>query len=488
MNLTRILLGTAAAMMSVGAAQAADLPSRKSAPVEYVKVCNAYGAGFFYIPGTDTCLKIGGNVTAETRVITPIQRAVSSSFATRAPGLPAVSNLRRTVARDAYGTTALGCVELDARTQTAWGTLRSFIRIDSVYANGLAATGTLNQGSNAVTPVSSRETTYINKAFIQFAGITAGRAQSMFDLYADAYNYEGIRGSNATTNLLAYTATFGGGFSATLSLEDEVARRTTYATTRLTPNVGTSGGTRIPDVVAALRVDQAWGTAQLSAAMHRTSSIDDNGAGVVLGSDRNTGYAVQGGVKINLPMLAKGDALYLQAAYSKGAYSYIGGSNLTESQGFNNERAQGNGSAGLNSNPLYGQGANDCIFTAAGKCEQGKGFAIVAALKHYWTPTISQNFYVSYMQWSYSAAARAGQFGGVASVIGFSSQKELRLGSVLIWTPVKGFDIGLEGQYMTAKLTRPGGLATDAALVAAGFPAFKGANQFEGRLRFSRSF
>ena len=69
MNLTRILLGTAAAMMSVGAAQAADLPSRKSAPVEYVKVCNAYGAGFFYIPGTDTCLKIGGNVTAETRVI-----------------------------------------------------------------------------------------------------------------------------------------------------------------------------------------------------------------------------------------------------------------------------------------------------------------------------------------------------------------------------------------------------------------------------------
>ena len=33
--------------------------------VEYVKVCSLYGAGFYYIPGTDTCLKIGGYVRAE---------------------------------------------------------------------------------------------------------------------------------------------------------------------------------------------------------------------------------------------------------------------------------------------------------------------------------------------------------------------------------------------------------------------------------------
>ena len=43
----------------------ADLPARKAAPVEYVKVCDAYGAGFFFIPGTDTCLKVGGYVRAE---------------------------------------------------------------------------------------------------------------------------------------------------------------------------------------------------------------------------------------------------------------------------------------------------------------------------------------------------------------------------------------------------------------------------------------
>ena len=54
-----LLLGGAAGLVAVAGAQAADLPV-KAKPVEYVKVCSLYGEGFFYIPGTDTCLKIGG--------------------------------------------------------------------------------------------------------------------------------------------------------------------------------------------------------------------------------------------------------------------------------------------------------------------------------------------------------------------------------------------------------------------------------------------
>ena len=60
-----ILLGSGAALLTVAGAQAADLPTRKAAPVEYVRVCDAYGAGFFFIPGTDTCLRIGGYVRIE---------------------------------------------------------------------------------------------------------------------------------------------------------------------------------------------------------------------------------------------------------------------------------------------------------------------------------------------------------------------------------------------------------------------------------------
>src|ERR1700688_1472616 len=56
-----LLLGTAAGLVAMTGAQAADLPV-KAKPVQYVKICSLYGAGFYYIPGTDMCLKIGGCV------------------------------------------------------------------------------------------------------------------------------------------------------------------------------------------------------------------------------------------------------------------------------------------------------------------------------------------------------------------------------------------------------------------------------------------
>ena len=59
-----LLLGTAAGLVALSGAQAADLPV-KAKPVQYVKICSLYGAGFYYIPGTDMCLKIGGWVRAE---------------------------------------------------------------------------------------------------------------------------------------------------------------------------------------------------------------------------------------------------------------------------------------------------------------------------------------------------------------------------------------------------------------------------------------
>src|SRR5437868_8668865 len=62
-----LILGSAAGLLAMGGAQAADLPVKAKA-VEYVKVCSLYGAGFFYIPGTDTCIKLGGWVRQEGRV------------------------------------------------------------------------------------------------------------------------------------------------------------------------------------------------------------------------------------------------------------------------------------------------------------------------------------------------------------------------------------------------------------------------------------
>ena len=59
-----LLLGSAAGLVAVAGAQAADLPVKAKA-VEYVKICSLYGVGYYYIPGTDTCIKIGGYVRYE---------------------------------------------------------------------------------------------------------------------------------------------------------------------------------------------------------------------------------------------------------------------------------------------------------------------------------------------------------------------------------------------------------------------------------------
>jgi hypothetical protein len=58
------MLGSAAGLLAMSGAQAADLPVKAKA-VEYVRICSLYGAGFFYIPGTDTCIKLGGYLRAD---------------------------------------------------------------------------------------------------------------------------------------------------------------------------------------------------------------------------------------------------------------------------------------------------------------------------------------------------------------------------------------------------------------------------------------
>ena len=56
-----LLLGTVTGFIAVSGAQAADLPL-KAKPVQYVKICTLYGDGYYYIPGSDTCIKFGGYV------------------------------------------------------------------------------------------------------------------------------------------------------------------------------------------------------------------------------------------------------------------------------------------------------------------------------------------------------------------------------------------------------------------------------------------
>jgi hypothetical protein len=448
--------------------------------------------------------------------------ALTAGGATPAGLVPAPGAYTNQRSRDAYGYAALGRIELDARTATAYGTLRAFARVDSYFGSSInAATGSLaGLGGGVINTTAgtsvARETTIVNKAFIQFAGLTAGRAQSMFDFYADAYNFATLRGSNATVTLLAYTATFGGGFSASLSLEDQASRRAAIGSTIasatfnaagvLQPiNVGgisstafngTPAGTRIPEIVGNFRVDQTWGAAQVSAAAHQVrSTLFATGAlatpptlyAFPARTSNSYGFAVQGGVQFNIDALAPGDKLWLQAAYERGAFGYIQGNNLNFSPGpVNGNRFYGDGVGNMDYSFGWDPQLNyDCVFTASGACEQQWGWAFVGAFKHFWMPTLSSTVFGSYMQVTYPGNALAG-FGGA---VGVSNIKEARVGTNLVWTPVKGFDIGAEFLYVHMNETRPVGLAPDAVLNTFGLPSFKPSqNEYEGRVRVQRAF
>ena len=206
-----LLLGSAAGLVAVAGAQAADLPV-KAKPVEYVKVCSLYGAGFWYVPGTDTCLKIGSFVRVQT------------SFNTSGSDVPigagADAGMGRQTRTDTanFGFRVRSGVSVDLRTQTEYGTLRSYMDIGAQWS---AATA----GSTADNNAAVADTLWVDRGFIQFAGFTAGRIRSYFDVNSFApYGYSNVRMSGDTGALgiygLAYTAQLGNGITASLSLED----------------------------------------------------------------------------------------------------------------------------------------------------------------------------------------------------------------------------------------------------------------------------
>src|SRR5580704_14986347 len=203
-----ILLGSAAGIVEVASAQAADLPTRKAAPAEYVRICNVGGMAGFIIPGSDTCLKIGGYITAQ---IEGGNLEKGYSNVSNATGGHTGSGLISSPSdlRNGLGYTTRLNVSLDARQNTAYGVLRGYAEMQFENGSGFDSDGT---GA------------YINLAYVQWAGITSGKAPSFFSFFGGGEGWANIfspdqQGFNQP-DLVAYTATFGGGFSATISIQD----------------------------------------------------------------------------------------------------------------------------------------------------------------------------------------------------------------------------------------------------------------------------
>jgi hypothetical protein len=488
-----LLLGSAAGLVAVTAGQAADLPV-KAKPVEYVKVCSLYGAGFYYMPGTDMCIKIGGWTRAE------YGWDFSGNLATGPwNGVGNSRNQNNSTFR------ARGYITADAREQTAYGTARAYIDV-GINTNDVGLNTAANQFSS-------------NRAFLQWAGITAGLTQSFYDFYSvPAASLSGYFPASDTGDpgwfVAGYTAQLGNGLSATVSAEerrmtqiinvdpanisalafggffggvgggstigsiggtspggfpngantDGIGTNPTIA--GVFPGAGAYGGFQSPDIIGNLRLDQTWGSAQVMGALHEVnasyygvSSINGTSA-VTSGTPGQTwGFAVGGGLRLNFPMIAQGDYFQSQVNYSQGAMRY-----LFFTPDFNWGNASGRQEGyGVLSDAVYGSTGG--TFATGTGLNLTTGWGFNASFEHYWTPAVHESFLGGYSAVSYNTQANnqlcaiengglnggpalpAGASGAVATPGCNNNWSTWYAGSRLQWDITKSFYIGVEGLY-----------------------------------------
>ena len=119
-----LILGSAAGLVAMSGAQAADLPVKAKA-VEYVRICSLYGAGFFYIPGTDTCIKLGGYLRVDTTFNGSIydQPAWSGDLG------------QHNRYADYFAARSRMALTVDTRTATEYGVVRTFGQADFQFTH-----------------------------------------------------------------------------------------------------------------------------------------------------------------------------------------------------------------------------------------------------------------------------------------------------------------------------------------------------------------
>ena len=523
------MLASTAVIGGLAAAQAADLPSRKSAPAQYVKICDAYGAGFFYIPGTDTCLKVGGYVRAEygysqpkNSISIPSWKA-STAFAGLLPTAAGSSTLRiPSGVMDSTGFLGRGRIELDARTQTAWGTARTFI---SMRASGNS--GVYNQNYETATSVTGGASTTgltLEQAIVQFAGFTFGRTTAEIFSFLPPYNYASFSNSGfpGAINLLSYTATFGGGFSATLGIEDRaglgyastpgiaigsgsaagLANATALwavggvfsaAAASATPGIA-NGPYTWPALVGNVRFDQSWGAIQVMGGVVQNAAITNlantnpatgGSSNVVL---TQTGWSIGAGLKLNLPQLAAGDSLYLTAAYGMGDLDHVLGNNTSGSPPNIGRELGGlwrqDRNLYVSPSAVAGACTAATVTSACFRSEQTTAWSIAGWFTHYWTPTIRSVLLSSYAEITPGTMTRNTDW----TLGGLSGANLFKIAGQLVWSPVSNLDIGAEVQYLNLqqKLAGTNGAAPTAIPAAWGTGA--SSNTWEARLRVQRQF
>ncbi len=520
-----LILGSAATLVAMGGAQAADLPLKAKA-VEYVKVCSLYGAGFYYIPGTDTCIKLGGYLRAE------IIGNANSVYGGNTGGAGGAQN-RFT---NAYTWRSRQDLTVDTRTATEYGVVRTFF--DAVFTwtsdtfagqgNGASVyspIGAVSAPNNANAGGVAGGTLGVYFAYIQFAGFTMGKAVSQFSAPWSNYpgnTYDGLVGGGGTStgvNQFTYTAQFGNGVSGTVSAQDPSAYYqagvNNIFTAAQAPGVGLPvgsagtgaygasayGGTTFPDFVAMLRVDQAWGLFQLSGALHN-NHVAYYGATELSGHpDDKLGYAAQVALSIKNIPTGPGDVINIQGVYTNGATRY----NIQDL----GTQAGANTAYGGTSLPgayqSIGLGfAPDTVFAPGTSQQLVQTYGMRGAYTHNWDAFFNTSIYGAYATINYNGTSKIlicgvggvggsfrAQYGAGAAAGNCDPDYNIaQLGIITRWTPVKNLTFSADAVYTRLDQKYAGVVTTSSAAI--GKPAavyeLKDQNTYTFSLRAQRNF
>ena len=494
-----LILGSAAGLVAIGGAQAADLPVKAKA-VEYVKVCSLYGAGFYYIPGSDTCLRIGGYLRAEY------------SFNSGNTDAPALSGAAAAYSRTASinNTRARIDLQFDARTATEYGVVRAFAQFNPQFSTGDQLT--------------NNDVNRFDFAFIQFAGFTFGRSASAY-----ALPWNAGAGNQLTSTLFGgpnfdggvwnaqYAWQFGNGLSASVGVDEQSqsnrvglfgsgASAITVLngyTNNYNGTNSTSGGANNQntgyygggvDIVGNLKLDQAWGLIQLSGVAHQLQSNYFDGTTQNSGTANTAwGYAANLGLQIkNLPT-GPGDDIKFSVGYTEGALRYIlGSSNATPTSiGLYN---------GVNGTNIATTIIADGVYGSDRNIQLTRAFGLNGGFNHIWTANWSTSVFGSYTKVDYNGTATAVLNSAWRAAIGVGAQAGIaynpdfnisQVGTVTRWTPVKGLTFAGEVMYTNVN-TGVKGTTTAAFAPGAPRPAgvyTLGSNDIlSGSLRVQRDF
>ncbi len=218
MSIRKLLFGSAAALFAASAAQAADaVVIADPEPVEYVRVCDVYGAGYYYIPGTETCLKIGGYMRYDV--------GVGELFGLTSYDKKDWADNGDYNENDTYYKRARLQLNLDARTETELGTLRAYAALRFQWDTNQGSVDLDGDGTADAPVVDTADEFILNHAYIELGGFRVGKTDSLFTTFTD---YAGtiINDDFAVpfgpydTHQISYTFNAGNGFTAAVAVEE----------------------------------------------------------------------------------------------------------------------------------------------------------------------------------------------------------------------------------------------------------------------------